>query len=63
MPIRVARLITPVLRGWVNYFAAGDSNECFGFVKDWQKRRSDVTRVGPEIEGLRLEAVEQALAV
>src|SRR6266404_6679221 len=24
--------INPILRGWVNYFAVGDSSECFSFV-------------------------------
>ena len=37
---RVVKLINPVLRGWVNYFAVGHSSECFSFVKDWWKRRS-----------------------
>jgi RNA-directed DNA polymerase len=36
---RVVQLINPVLRGWVNYFAVGDSNKCFGFVRDWVERK------------------------
>ena len=32
-------LINPVLRGWVNYFAAGHSSECFGFIKDWVEKK------------------------
>jgi len=27
--------INPILRGWVNYFAIGDSSRCFQFVKRW----------------------------
>jgi len=30
---RVIKLINPMLRGWVAYFAVGNSSECFGFVK------------------------------
>ena len=36
---RVVKLINPVLRGWVNYFRAGHSSECFGFVKDWVEKK------------------------
>jgi len=32
-------LINPVLRGWVNYFAIGNSSECFSFVKDWVEKK------------------------
>jgi RNA-directed DNA polymerase len=32
---RVIELITPILRGWVNYFAVGNSSRCFSFIKDW----------------------------
>jgi RNA-directed DNA polymerase len=31
-------LINPKLRGWVNYFAIGDSSECFEFIKDWVEK-------------------------
>ena len=36
---RVVKLINPVVRGWVNYFAVGHSSECFGFVKDWVEKK------------------------
>src|SRR5712675_2083828 len=36
---RVIKLINPMLRGWVAYFAVGNSNECFGFVKDWVEKK------------------------
>ena len=36
---RVIEQINPILRGWVNYFAVGDSSECFSFVRDWWRRR------------------------
>jgi RNA-directed DNA polymerase len=36
---RVVDLINPILRGWVGYFAIGDSSRCFGFVKDWVEKK------------------------
>jgi RNA-directed DNA polymerase len=36
---RVVALITPILRGWVRYFAVGDASRCFGFVKDWVEKK------------------------
>ena len=35
-------------RGWVNYFAVGDSRECFSFVRDWveTKVRGHLMRAG-----------------
>ena len=36
---RVIELITPVLRGWVNYFAVGDSRDCFSFIQDWVEKK------------------------
>jgi len=32
---RVVHLINPILRGWVNYFAVGDSSQCFNYIQDW----------------------------
>jgi RNA-directed DNA polymerase len=45
---RVVTLINPMLRGWVNYFAVGNSSECFGFIKDWveKKVRRHMMRAG-----------------
>jgi RNA-directed DNA polymerase len=36
---RVIEQINPILRGWVNYFAVGDSSECFSFVRDWVEKK------------------------
>ena len=36
---RVIEQINPILRGWVNYFAIGDSSECFSFVKNWVEKK------------------------
>ena len=36
---RVVELINQVLRGWVNYFAVGNSSECFSFIKDWVEKK------------------------
>ena len=36
---RVVDSITPVLRGWVNYFAVGHSSRCFRYVKDWVEKK------------------------
>ena len=35
----VIEQINPILRGWVNYFAVGDSSECFSFVRDWGEKK------------------------
>ncbi len=31
--------INPILRGWVNYFAQGNSSVCFSFVRDWVEKK------------------------
>jgi RNA-directed DNA polymerase len=36
---RVVQLINPILSGWVNYFALGDSSECFTFIQDWVEKK------------------------
>jgi RNA-directed DNA polymerase len=36
---RVIEQINPILRGWVNYFAIGDSSECFSFVRNWVEKK------------------------
>jgi RNA-directed DNA polymerase len=36
---RVIEQINPILRGWVNYFAVGDSSECFSFVRNWVEKK------------------------
>src|SRR5204863_969840 len=32
-------LINPMLRGWVNYFAVGNSSECFTYIRDWVEKK------------------------
>src|SRR5436853_1112014 len=36
---RVISLINPMLRGWVNYLAVGNSSECFTYIKDWVEKK------------------------
>jgi RNA-directed DNA polymerase len=33
------RVINPMLRGWVNYFAVGHSSECFNFIQSWVEKK------------------------
>ena len=42
----VVEKITPVLRGWVNYFAIGHASRCFSFIRNWveQKIRRHLAR-------------------
>lgn len=34
-PRDIVRLINPILRGWVHYFAIGHSSRCFSYVEAW----------------------------
>lgn len=36
---RVVALINPMIRGWVNYFAVGDSGKSFNFIQDWVEKK------------------------
>ncbi|MCP1838579.1 MULTISPECIES: group II intron reverse transcriptase/maturase [unclassified Bradyrhizobium] len=36
---RVISLINPKLRGWVNYFAMGDSGKCFAYIRNWVEKK------------------------
>ena len=36
---RVIEVINPILRGWVNYFAIGNSSRCFQYVRDWVEKK------------------------
>ena len=36
---RVIELINPILRGWVRYFAVGDSSRCFSYIKLWVDKK------------------------
>ena len=31
----VVQRINPMLRGWVTYFAVGQSSRCFSFIRNW----------------------------
>jgi RNA-directed DNA polymerase len=32
-------LITPIVRGWVRYFAVGEASRGFGFMKEWVEKK------------------------
>ncbi len=36
---RVIDLINPILRGWVNYFAIGNSARCFSYIRQWVEKK------------------------
>lgn len=36
---RVVALINPILRGWVKYFAIGNSSQCFNYIQDWVEKK------------------------
>jgi RNA-directed DNA polymerase len=36
---RMIELINPILRGWVHYFAVGDSSRCFSYSKLWVEKK------------------------
>jgi RNA-directed DNA polymerase len=35
----VIERINPILRGWVNYFAIGESSRCFQYIEEWVERK------------------------
>jgi RNA-directed DNA polymerase len=35
----VVAIINPILRGWVDYFAVGNSSRCFSYIKDWVEKK------------------------
>ena len=60
----VIEKINPILRGWVKYFAIGHSSRCF-LLHPTLGRQEDSAPSGPGVptSRLRLEAVEQGMAV
>jgi len=39
-PLRgVIHRINPILRGWVNYFAVGNSSRCLSFIRTWVEKK------------------------
>jgi hypothetical protein len=60
----VIEQINPILRGWVNYFALGDSSECFSFVRDWVREEdSGTSDACPGAIRTRMEKVEKEVAL
>ena len=56
---RVIELINPILRGWVNYFAAGHAESVFSLYQRLGGQEGSATYdAGTETQGVRLGAVE-----
>jgi RNA-directed DNA polymerase len=36
---RVVDLINPILRGWVRYFAIGNSSRYFSYIREWVEKK------------------------
>jgi RNA-directed DNA polymerase len=36
---RVIDQVNPILRGWVNYFAVGNSGRCLSFIRTWVEKK------------------------
>jgi RNA-directed DNA polymerase len=36
---KVIEIINPILRGWVNYFAWGNSDRCFYYIRNWVEKK------------------------
>ena len=36
---KVIEEINPILRGWVNYFAIGNSSRCFSYIRHWVEKK------------------------
>jgi hypothetical protein len=48
------KLINPILRGWVNYFAVRHSSECFSFIQDWVEKKVRRQALSPIPKGTSL---------
>jgi RNA-directed DNA polymerase len=55
---RVPEAITPILQGWVAYFAIGDARRCFGYVRLWVEKRVRRHLMRAGSPRLRLEEME-----
>jgi RNA-directed DNA polymerase len=36
---QIIKVITPIFRGWVNYFRIGHSGPCFNFIRQWVEKK------------------------